>query len=139
MTVNLNGALYDWVNTSAVLAGPGKPLAKGAMRHPPRSPGRGCYVTIAIESDVEGLDAEGVTVGADVTFTTYSVTDAESSRLAGIALAGELMRLSRTKPVVASASAQLLMAAPVGWPEAVDDDSGEYRHTVRATVYAAPA
>ena len=137
MTLDIEGALHAWGNSRTDLVGTGKPLAKGLMRHRPRSPGRACYATVSVEDDVDGLDAEGVTSGAIVEFTVWSATDRESSRAAGSALATALLSLSRTRPV--AAGVQLLMAAPVGWPEFVEDDSGEFRHTVRATIYAASA
>lgn len=137
MAVDVEGALRSWANANPTLSGAGKPLAKGVLLDRPRSPGRGCYALVAIDTDVDGLDAEGITSGASVIFTVYSVTDREASRLAAVALVAQLLTLSTTRPVVGAT--QLIMAAPVSWPEFLDDDADEHRHQVRATVYAGPA
>lgn len=137
MAVDVEDALHDWGNTRTALVGAGKPLAKGFLRNRPRSPGRSCYATFVVDDTPDGLDAEGITSAIGVTITVWSATDRESSRLAAVALVDELRAISHTSPVVGST--RLLMAAPVGWPEFVSDDASEYRHTVEATIYAAPA
>lgn len=137
VNVDIDPALRGWINAPLEgLAGREEPLAKGVLPDRPRSPGRAVYATLTVEDHVEGLDAEGVTVGAEVEFTTHAVTTHEASRLAALALMRHLMALSATRPVVDGV--RLLMAAPVTWPERADSDSGEYSHTVRATVYAGP-
>ena len=137
MAVDGESALHEWGNSLTSLVGSGRPLAKGFMRSRPRSPGRSCYATVAVDDTPDGLDAEGMTSAFGMTITVWSATDRESSRQAAVALVDELRALSRNTPTVGST--RLLMAAPVGWPEFVEDDSGEFRHTVETTIYAASA
>jgi hypothetical protein len=129
------GIIRDWLNSLDTLVGPGNPIALGAHRRHPRSPGQGAYVLISRIGRAADLVAEDLLDSPRISGSIYAGTD-EAAELAAIAYANAVIALSGAPAVMGDTAC--LVADDVVGPLLVDNhdnDREQWQYLVDASFY----
>lgn len=125
----------DWLNSIDTLVGPGRPIALGAHRRHPRSPGHGAYVLLSRIGRAADLVAEELLDSARISASIYAGTD-EAAELAAIAYANAVTALAGAPAVMGDTAC--LVADDVVGPLLVDNhdnDREQWQYLVDASFY----
>jgi len=129
-------AVRTWVNSlTGTLVGQGRPLALGAFRQQPRSPGHGAYAVLSRIGRSGDLVAEDTIDSPRISASIYAGTD-EAAEIAAVAYANHLDAL-RGAPA-AMGDARCLVADDLAGPLLVDNhdtDREQYQYVVDASFY----
>lgn len=125
----------DWLNSLDNLVGPGKPIAVGAHRRHPRSPGHGAYVLLSRIGRASDLVAEDVLDSPRISASIYAGTD-EAAEIAAVAYANTVAAL--TGSPAGMGAERCLVADDVVGPLLVDNhdsDREQWQYLVDASFY----
>ncbi|WP_436759328.1 hypothetical protein [Streptosporangium sp. V21-05] len=129
-------AVRAWVNSLDTLVGSGRPLALGAFRQHPRSPGHGAYALLSRIGRAAGdLVAEDTIDSPRISASIFAGTD-EAAEIAAVAYANAVDAL-RGAPAVMG-DARCLVADDLAGPLLVDNhdsDREQYHYVVDASFY----
>lgn len=124
-----------WLNSIDTLSGPGNPIARGAHRRHPRSPGQGAYVLLSRIGRAGDLVAEDLLDSPRISASIYAGTD-EAAELAAVAYCNTVSSLTGAPAVMADA--RCLTADDVVGPLIVDNhdsDREQWQYLVDASFY----
>ncbi|WP_188188051.1 hypothetical protein [Nonomuraea sp. SYSU D8015] len=124
-----------WITAQPDLVGPGRPIALGAFRQHPRSPGQGAYVLLSRIGRAADLVAEDVLDSPRISASIYAGTD-EAAELAATAYANAVAAL-KGAPAAVDGHAFLVADDIVG-PLLVDNhdsDREQWQFLVDASFY----
>jgi hypothetical protein len=129
-------AVRNWVNSlTDTLVGPGQPLARGAFRAQPRSPGQGAYAVLSRIGRSGDLVAEDTVDSPRISASIFAGTD-EAAEIAAVAYANAVDALRGTPAVMGEA--RCLVADDIAGPLLVDNhdsDREQYQYLVDASFY----
>ncbi|MFD1547014.1 hypothetical protein [Nonomuraea guangzhouensis] len=123
----------SWLTSQTTLVGPGKPIALGAFRQHPRSPGQGAYVLLSRIGRAGDVVAEDVIDSARISASIYAGTD-EAAEDAAVAYANAVTALTGSPAVIGDA--RCLVADDLVGPLLVDNhdsDREQWQYLVDAT------
>ncbi|WP_101791028.1 hypothetical protein [Nonomuraea indica] len=129
------GIVRNWLNDIDTLTGPGNPIALGAHRRHPRSPGHGAYVLLSRIGRAGDLVAEDLIDSPRISASIYAGTD-EAAELAAVAYANAVIALSGSPSVIGDS--RCLIADEVVGPLLVDNHDSEreqWQYLVDASFY----
>lgn len=125
----------DWLNSIDTLTGSGKPIALGARRRHPRSPGQGAYALLSRIGRAADLVSEELLDSPRISASIYAGTD-EAAELAAVAYANTVSSL--TGSPVLMGDERCLVADDVVGPLLVDNHDSEreqWQYLVDASFY----
>ncbi|GAA2990799.1 hypothetical protein [Streptosporangium longisporum] len=128
-------AVRAWINTLDTLVGPGRPLALGAFRQHPRSPGHGAYALLSRVGRGADLVAEDTIDSPRISASIFAGTD-EAAEIAAVAYANAVANL-RGAPAVMGET-RCLTADDIVGPLLVDNhdsDREQYQYLVDASFF----
>lgn len=129
------GLVRAWITAQPDLVGPGRPIALGAFRQHPRSPGQGAYVLLSRIGRAADLVAEDVLDSPRISASIYAGTD-EAAEIAAAAYANAVARLSGAPAAVNDTA--FLIADDIVGPLLVDNHDSEreqYQYLVDASFF----
>lgn len=129
------GIVRDWLTAQTGLVGPGKPIALGAFRQHPRSPGNGAYVLLSRIGRAADLVAEDVIDSPRISASIYAGTE-EAAELAAVAYANAVTSLTGSPAVMGDT--HCLIADDLVGPLLVDNhdsDREQWQYLVDASFY----